>query len=71
MTNGNSIIMSILGDQWFNLMGKLSELLTNLDIGPETFQKNRESDNGTEGNRIHKVSAFLDNKPHFDQNSLT
>jgi hypothetical protein len=62
--------MSIFGDQRLNLVSKLSELLSDLDVGPETFQKNPESDDGAESDRIHQVSAFLNNKPHFDQNSL-
>jgi hypothetical protein len=71
MANGNSFIMSIFGDQWFNLMSKLPELLSDLDVGPKTFQENTESNDGTERNRIHQVSAFLKNKPHFRLNSLT
>jgi len=51
-------------------VSKFPEFSTNPDIGPEPLQENAKSKNRTKDNRIHKVSAFLDNEPHIELNSL-
>jgi hypothetical protein len=70
MTDCHGLVVPVLGHQRFHLVSKLPEFSANPDIGPEPFQKNTESKNRTKGNRIHKVSAFLDNEPHIELNSL-
>jgi hypothetical protein len=64
VAGGDGFFKTAFGHQGFDLVSEFPELLASPDIGPETLQENPESKDRAEGDRIHQVSAFLNNEPH-------